>query len=116
MSFLSRFQETANTSFSPDGRVLVCGSNVPPKTNATGVLKFFDVYTSETSPELGEGEGGTLPCACKLDFVDMRCSRSPSRSLSGSATLFYCLLVVVVVLVVVVSQFFGLIIKTRDGP
>ncbi|CAM9292369.1 unnamed protein product [Laminaria digitata] len=44
--------ETANTSFSTDGRVLVCGSNVPPKANATGVLKFFDVYTSETSPEL----------------------------------------------------------------
>ena len=32
----------------------MCGSNVPPKANATGVLKFFDVYTSETSPELGK--------------------------------------------------------------
>lgn len=50
-------QETANTSFSPDGRVLVCGSNVRPKSNATGVLKFFDVYTAEAEPELGEGKG-----------------------------------------------------------
>lgn len=46
-------QETANTSFSPDGRVLVCGSNVRPKSGATGVLKFFDVYTAEAEPELG---------------------------------------------------------------
>lgn len=52
-------QETTNTSFSPDGRVLVCGSNVPPKANATGVLKFFDVYTAEDSPELGEEETTT---------------------------------------------------------
>ncbi|CAM9555038.1 unnamed protein product [Ectocarpus sp. 4 AP-2014] len=43
---------TANTSFSPDGRVLVCGSNVRPKSDATGVLKFFNVYTAEAEPEL----------------------------------------------------------------
>lgn len=50
----SVLQETANTSFSPDGRVLVCGSNVRPKSDETGVLKFFDVYTAEAEPELGE--------------------------------------------------------------
>jgi len=50
----SCFQETANTSFSPDGRVLVCGSNVRPKSDATGVLKFFDVYTADAEPQLGE--------------------------------------------------------------
>lgn len=50
-------QETANTSFSPDGRVLVCGSNVRPKSGATGVLKFFDVYTGESEPELGAYNG-----------------------------------------------------------
>ncbi|CBJ29493.1 conserved unknown protein [Ectocarpus siliculosus] len=44
--------ETANTSFSPDGRVLVCGSNVRPKSHAMGVLKFFNVYTAEAEPEL----------------------------------------------------------------
>eukprot|EP00903_Cladosiphon_okamuranus_P014177 g13174.t1 len=44
--------ETANTSFSPDGRVLVCGTNVRPKSDETGVLKFFDVYTAETEPQL----------------------------------------------------------------
>lgn len=55
LKLLICFQETANTSFSPDGRVLVCGSNVRPKSDATGVLKFFDVYTAEAEPELGEG-------------------------------------------------------------
>lgn len=54
------FQETANTSFSPDGRVLVCGSNVRPKSDETGVLKFFDVYTAEAEPELGEGNVSVL--------------------------------------------------------
>lgn len=67
------YQETANTSFSPDGRVLVCGSNVRPKSNATGVLKFFDVYTAEAEPELGEAKrvlllSATL-CSCAV-FVD----------------------------------------------
>lgn len=33
--------------------MLVCGSNVPPKANVAGVLKFFDVFTAETLPELG---------------------------------------------------------------
>lgn len=47
-------QETANTSFGPDGRVLVCGTNVNPKGNESGTLKFFDVYNADTSAELGE--------------------------------------------------------------
>ena len=57
MFYLDCSQETANTSFSPDGRVLVCGSNVRPKSDETGVLKFFDVYTAEAEPELGKGKG-----------------------------------------------------------
>ena len=43
--------------------MLVCGSNVPPKTNATGVLKFFDVFTAEMSPELGERAPNPVPCS-----------------------------------------------------
>lgn len=62
------FQETANTSFSPDGRVLVCGTNVRPKSDETGVLKFFDVYTAEADPELGDGN---VSCLCLLLFSAM---------------------------------------------
>ncbi|CAN0016104.1 unnamed protein product, partial [Discosporangium mesarthrocarpum] len=44
--------ETANTSFSPDGRVLVCGTNVAPRTGDRGSLRFFDVFTADTTPQL----------------------------------------------------------------
>ncbi len=46
--------------------MLVCGSNVRPKSDATGVLKFFDVYTAEAEPELGEWENALLVAAPKV--------------------------------------------------
>lgn len=48
--------------------MLVCGSNVRPKSDETGVLKFFDVYTAETEPELGEGQ---LSYLCLLPLSAM---------------------------------------------
>lgn len=73
--------------------MLVCGSNVPPKANATGVLKFFDVYTSETSPELGMGEEGRL----RVGRVEYR------LELRYDTLLLIVLIVVMVVIVVIVG-------------
>ncbi|EWM26094.1 wd repeat-containing protein 70 [Nannochloropsis gaditana] len=41
---VATFYDSANLAFSPDGRVLCCGTNVPPKQEgATGTLKYFQV-------------------------------------------------------------------------
>ena len=52
--------DSANLAFSPDGRLLCAGTNVPPG-EGTGTLKFWDVSSSSSS-STGAGAGaGSVP-------------------------------------------------------
>ncbi|CAM9185881.1 unnamed protein product, partial [Phaeothamnion confervicola] len=50
--------ETSNVSFGPDGRTLVAGCNVNPRSEEAGTLRFFELYTSETTPVAHIGIAG----------------------------------------------------------
>lgn len=53
---IATFYDSSNVAFSPDGRFLCCGTNVPPKQEgATGTLKFFEVGTASTEAVLTMG-------------------------------------------------------------
>lgn len=50
--------ETSNTAFSPDGRIIACGINTDPRSQDSGLIKFYPVHGPDVEPELSIGVAG----------------------------------------------------------